>query len=89
MRHYATDFCLWGLISGCLFSPIAVVWMVSEGVGRIDRFIEDVAILGVACGAAGWLLHAVAVVCGVRLSGSADPAQAADYDDAPPSPPTA
>ena len=87
MRAYPTDFRLWGLIFGCLFSPLAG-WMLLEPIGRVERVVEEVTILAVACGAVGWVLHAIAVVCGVRLTGSADPAQTADHDE-PPSPPPA
>ena len=83
MRQYPTDYRLWGLISGGLFSPIVGVWLVSEGVGRLDRFILDLMYLAVACAAAGWIMHAVAVMCGVRLAGRPDVEQAANYDDAP------
>ena len=86
MRQYPTDYRLWGLISGGLFSPIVGVWLVFESVGRFDRFILDRMYLAVACAAAGWIMHAVAVMCGVRLAGRPDVEQAADYDDAPKSP---
>ena len=87
MRQYTTNYRLWGLVSGCLFAPIVIVWLLTEPVGRIDRFGSDLLTLAIACAVVGWVLHAVAVVCGVRLSGSADPTQAADYHDAPPTPP--
>jgi len=73
---------------GCLFSPIAAASIVIEGVGRFDRFAGDMTILAVGCAVIAWVIHAAAIVCGVRLARTAEPTQAADYDDAPPSPPT-
>ena len=87
MRQYPTDHRLWGLISGCLFAPIVVVWLVNEPLSRVVRSAPDLVPLAIGCVVAGWVLHAIAVVCGVRLTGGADPAQA-DYDDAPPPPPS-
>ena len=88
MRQYPTDYRLWGLISGCLFVPIATVWLLYEPVGRVERFMSDLVTLAICSAVAGWVLHAIAIVCGVRLTGGTDPAQAADYDDAPPTPPS-
>jgi hypothetical protein len=87
MRQYPTDFRLWGLIFGCLFSPIAAISIFIEGVGRLDRFVEDMLILAVGCAVVAWILHAAAVICGVRLTRTVDPTPAADYDDAPAPPP--
>ena len=84
MRDYPTDYRLWALISGCLFSPLAAISLVVDGVGRIDEFVPHLFGLGIGCGLIGWLLHAAAVMCGVRMTGSADPGQAKDYDDNPP-----
>jgi hypothetical protein len=78
MRQYATDYRLWGLISGCLFAPIAIAWHLTDDVDRLDRFRSDLMKLAIVCGVVGWAIHALAVVCGVRPSGSADVAQAAD-----------
>lgn len=87
MRRYPTDHRLWGLISGCLFAPVATVWLLTDGVGRIGWVLQDAMYLAIGCAVVGWVLHAIAVVCGVRLTGGADPAQTADYDDAQPPPP--
>jgi hypothetical protein len=87
MRPDPTDYKLWGLIFGGLFSPVTAVSIFTEGVGRLDRFVEDRWVLATVFVVVAWILHADAVVCGVRLSGNPAPEQAADYDDAPPSPP--
>lgn len=85
MRKYANDNRLWAVISGGLFFPIAGVWLVQEWPsGRaIQRFAEDGIIYAICCIVVGWVLHAVAVMCGVRLSRNAAEAEAADYDDSP------
>jgi hypothetical protein len=54
--------------------------------GLVVGIVVQALILAVPAAVAGWLAHAVAVLCGVRLSGRADPDQAADYGDAPPPP---
>ena len=88
MRRYQTDYRLWGLISGCLFAPVVFVWLVFEGIKATLRLVFlDVLAVVIAFAVAGWVLQAVAVVCGVRLSGRTDPPDAPDYDDKP-SPPT-
>jgi hypothetical protein len=84
VRKYPTDYRLWGLIFGCLFAPLAAAWLVFEPINDFDRLIGDSMCFAGACVVVAWVLHAIAVVCGVRLTGSADPAQAVDYDDAPP-----
>lgn len=86
MRRYPTDYRLWGLIFGCLFSPAAAAWLLWEPLHNIDRLIADWICFAGACAVVAWVLHAIAVVCGVRLTGRADPAQAEDYDDARPPP---
>jgi hypothetical protein len=43
-------------------------------------------LLAVPATVVGWVLHAVAVMCGLRLSGRRDAQQHADYDDVPSEP---
>lgn len=89
MRRYETDYRLWALISGGLFAPVLFVWLLFEGVQATLRvaFLDVLAVI-IAFAVAGWVLHAVAVVSGVRLSERPPPPEAADYDDAPPPPST-
>jgi hypothetical protein len=54
--------------------------------GLVVGIVAQSLILAVPASGAGWLAHAVAVLCGVRLSRASPPDQADDYDDAPPSP---
>jgi hypothetical protein len=86
MRQYPTDYRLWGILSGCLFSTVVTGQLLTEGVGHIDRFVSDLLCDGVICGVVGWVLHAILVVGGVRLNRPTDPGPMADYDDAPPRP---
>ena len=85
MRQYPTDHRLWGLISAGLFAPIVSAWLISEkwpsSARQWEMFFSDAVVLAIACAVVGWVLHGVAVVCGVRLSGPADPPEAVDYDD--------
>jgi len=92
MREYPTDYWLWGLISGGMFAFILGVWIFAENLLRdsFDRIVSDSLMLAGACGVVGWIIHALAVMCGVRLSKRPDPEQASDYrDDPPATPPTA
>jgi hypothetical protein len=86
VRRYSTDYRLWGLIFGCLFVPNMVVWLMLEPVKikNVDGILADSICFGCGCAIVAWVLHACLVLCGVRLTGSADPSQAADYDDAQP-----
>jgi hypothetical protein len=82
MRRYETDYRLWAMISGGLFGPVLFVWLVFEGVQATLRvaFLDVLAVV-IGFAVAGWVLQAVAVVNGVRLSGRTDPPDAPDYDD--------
>jgi hypothetical protein len=90
MRQYPTDYRLWGIIFGCLFFPIAALWLLFEPMkfnGANGLFQDSIYFTG-GCAVASWTLHALLVVCGVRLSDRPIPPEAADYDDAPPAPPS-
>jgi hypothetical protein len=92
MRKYPTDYWLWGLVSGGMFALILGVWIFAENLlrDRLDRIMSETLILAGACAIIGWIVHALAVICGVRLSGRPDPEQASDYrDDLTTAPPTA
>jgi hypothetical protein len=54
--------------------------------GLVVGIVVQSLILAVPASVAGWLIHAVAVLCGVRLSHPPPADQADNYDDAPPSP---
>ena len=86
MRKYPPDYRLCSLIFVCLFLPIAAAWIAWEPVKSADQAVWELLCLAVTCAVVGRLLQAIAAVCGVRLSDRAAPDQAADYDDAPPSP---
>lgn len=82
MRKYRTDDRLWGLISGSILLTIAVAWANLEGF-RTVTFLDLAAVL-IACALLGWVFQALAVMCGVRLSGSIESLEALDYyDDSP------
>jgi hypothetical protein len=61
-------------------------WIVSDGFTRdsLRRIGNDLLYLGIGCAIVGWVAQAVLVMFGVRLTGRPAPAEAADYDDAPP-----
>ena len=82
MRKHSTDFRLWGLISGSTLLSIAVAWAILEGF-RSVTFV-DAALVVIACSLLGWVFHAIAVLCGMRLSDSIKSSEALDYDDDPP-----
>jgi hypothetical protein len=86
MRKYPTDYRLWGVLSGCLFSLVVTGQLLTERVGHINRLVSDLLCDAVVCGVVGWVLHAILVVCGVRLNRPTDPGPMADYDDGPPCP---
>jgi hypothetical protein len=81
-RPHKPDPLLWFVVSGCMFLTVAGVWVVTEGVrGALQRVEHAGLPLAVGCAMAGWLVHAVLVMAGVRLSGRPAPAEAVDYDD--------
>jgi hypothetical protein len=86
MRQYPTDYRLWGILSGCLFSTVVTDQILIEGVGDLNFFLRDTLCLAFARGVVGWALHAILVVCGVRLNRPIDPGPLADHDDGPPRP---
>jgi hypothetical protein len=92
MRKYPTDYWLWGFVSGGMFVFILGGWIFTENLlrDRFDRIMSETLILAGACAIIGWIIHALAVMCGVRLSNRPDPEQASDYcDDPTTAPPTA
>ena len=46
-----------------------------------SQMISDGLVLAVTAGVLGWLIHAVAVMCGVRLTRQSDDSQMADYTE--------
>jgi len=102
MRKHRTDYRLWALLTvGVWGGLLAVDYWATGHVfgGQLVQLIPNrpggilvIDVCNVLCmvvpaAGVGWLAQALAVVCGVRLSDRPAPAQAADYDDAPPSPP--
>ena len=90
MRKYRTDYLLWGLIAGLLFLGLSTLIFTARDwtpEARV-RFPADALNLAFWSAVFGWVFHAVAVMCGVRLSRRDDPGVQADYDDnTPDSPP--
>jgi hypothetical protein len=96
-RWLQIDRRLWGLVALVFASGIVVAEYVIDGDPKWTGLIEDrgagwgyqllknsVHLLGkVAAGVAGaWVIHALLLRCGIRLSLRTDP-QAPDYDDKP------
>lgn len=70
MKRYPTDYLLWTFISVTLWVTIVVVNLVLvQRIGRIDRFLYDIAFEALVCAVVGWIVQALAVICGIRLSG--------------------
>jgi hypothetical protein len=101
MRRYQTDYRLWALLTagawggllaadywatGHVFGgqPARLIPGRPDGILVID--VCNALCMVIPAAAVGWLAHARAVVCGVRLSDHQAPPLAADYDDAPPPP---
>jgi hypothetical protein len=91
MKKYRTDYPLWGLVAGGLFLALGTILAVdTDGTPEArDQLPADAVNLAVWSAVFGWVLHAVAVVCGVRVSQPGDRQPLADYDDAPPAMPPA
>jgi hypothetical protein len=94
MRPYRTDYALWGLISGVLFLLFgAALLLVRNWTPEARaRWPADAVYVAVWSLVLGGVFQSIAVRCGVRLSRTADPGPADDYDDRlspPPPPPTA
>jgi hypothetical protein len=74
-----------------MFVTASFIWVVFEGIPATLRLVhqngQDIFFFALACAVFGWVFQAVAVICGVRLSGGAGPVEAADYDDEMPPPP--
>jgi hypothetical protein len=89
MRNVRTDYLLWLAVSGTLFGAFVVIGMMTVDVAphQLGPYALDLLALAVASAVMGWFVHALAVDCGIRLSRRPPAGHAADYDDAPPSPP--
>ena len=84
MKKYPPDYVLWFAISGTMFLSILGVWVIMDNLTR-DSFRNkenDVLLIAIACAVFGWVAHALAVMCGVLLSGRPSAEHAEDYDDA-------
>src|SRR5262245_9894353 len=98
MQRHRTDYWLWGLLSvGMRVAFVAVDYWVGDHIfgGRLARLLPDrpagtltIDVCNALCmvvpaAAVGWLVQALAVLCGVRLTDRAAPPQTTDYDDPP------
>ena len=86
MRKYRTDYSLWAIIAGGLFVLLGAAVVAGrdwtpEARSRLPADAVNVAFWSLVF---GWVIHAVAVMCGIRATKPADPGPVADYDDKPP-----
>lgn len=87
MKKYSTDFRLWGLIFGGFFVALVGGILIVDGLPSVGmplaRFLVDVCSASVACAVIAWVIQAIAVVCGLRLTLRTLDQQLLDYDDTP------